>query len=116
MVLGCASRVLSKKLHGPRNATGIGATETAAGGQRLLMISLEELGRAGPNKLAALCQRVADNRAVYFSAAAEEAAKLKLEWGNLQTPLNLSYAIQTRIEEQKGRLRRRMIGFLAEVL
>lgn len=78
--------------------------------------TLEELGRTSQNELAALCQRVADNRAAYLLAAAEEAAKLKLEWENLQTPPNLNYALQRKIEEQKDRLRRRMIGFLAAVL
>jgi len=44
------------------------------------MPTLEELARTSPNELVVLCQRVADNRAAYFQAAAEEAAKLKLEW------------------------------------
>jgi len=80
------------------------------------MPSLEELVRTSPNELESLCQRVADNRAAYLPAAAEEAAKLKLEWENLQMPPNLNYALQTRIEQQKHRLRRRMIGFLTDVL
>lgn len=80
------------------------------------MPTLEELGRTSPNELAALCQQVADNRAAYLRAAAEEAAKMKLQWDNLQTPPNLNNALQTRIEEQKDHLRRRMIGFLAGVL
>jgi len=80
------------------------------------MPTLEELTRTGQNELATLCQRVADNRAAYSPAAAEEAAKMKLEWDNLQTPPNLNNARQTRIEEQKAHLRTRMIGFLAAVL
>ena len=80
------------------------------------MLTLEELAGTSQNELAALCQRVVDNRAAYLPAAAEEAAKLKLEWQNLQMPPNLNYALQTRIEQQKDRLRRRMIGFLAAVL
>ena len=80
------------------------------------MPSLEELVRTSQNELVALCQRVADNRAAYLPAAAEEATELKLEWENLQMPPNLNYALQTRIEQQKDRLRRRMIGFLAAVL
>ncbi len=80
------------------------------------MPTLEELGRTSPNELAALCQQVADNRAAYLRAPAEEAAKMKLQWDNLQTPPNLNNALQTRIEEQKDHLRRRMIGFLAGVL
>ena len=80
------------------------------------MPTLEELGRTSPNELAALCQQVADNRAAYLRAAAEEAAKMKLQWDNLQTPPNLNNALQTRIEEQKDHLRRRVIGFLAGVL
>ena len=80
------------------------------------MPTVEELVRTNPNELAVLCQRVADNRAVYLPAAAEEAAKLKLEWENLRMPPSLNYALQTRIEQQKDRLRRRMIGFLAAVL
>jgi len=83
---------------------------------RIAMPSLEELVRTSPNELESLCQRVADNRAAYLPAAAEEAAKLKLEWENLQMPPNLNYALQTRIEQQKHRLRRRMIGFLTDVL
>ena len=50
------------------------------------MPSLEDLVRTSPNELVSLCQRVADNRAGYLPAAAEEAAKLKLEWENLQVP------------------------------
>jgi hypothetical protein len=80
------------------------------------MPPLEALVRISHNELVALCQRVADNRAAYLPAAAEEAAKLKLEWENLQMPPNLNYALQTRIEQQKDTLRRRMIGFLAAVL
>jgi len=79
------------------------------------MPSLEELVRTSQNELVALCQRVADNRAAYLPAAAEEATELKLEWENLQMPPNLNYALQTKIEQQKDRLRRRMIGFLAEI-
>jgi hypothetical protein len=48
------------------------------------MPSLQDLVQLSPNELVALCQRVADNRAAYLPAAAEEAAKLKLEWENLQ--------------------------------
>jgi hypothetical protein len=80
------------------------------------MPTLEELTRTGQNELAALCQRVADNRAAYSPAAAEEAAKMKLEWDNLQTPPNLNNDRQTRIEEQQDHLRTRMFGFLAAVL
>jgi hypothetical protein len=80
------------------------------------MPTLEELERTSPNELVHLCQRVADNRAAYLLAAAEEAAKLKLEWENLHTPPNLSYVLQRRIEAQKDDLRRRMIGFLAGIL
>jgi hypothetical protein len=80
------------------------------------MPKLEELVRTSPNELVVLCQRVADNRAAHFPAAAEEAAKLKLEWENLHTPLNFNYVLRKRIEEQKHHLRRRMIGFLAAVL
>ncbi len=80
------------------------------------MPTLEELGRTSQNELVVLCQRVADNRAAYLLAAAEEVAKLKLEWENLQTPPNLNHALQARIEEQKDCLRKRMIGFLAAVL
>jgi hypothetical protein len=84
--------------------------------ERIAMPLLEELVRTSQKELATLCQRVADNRAAYLPAAAEEAAKLKLEWENLQVPPNLNCALQTRIEQQKDRLRRRMIGFLADVL
>ena len=84
--------------------------------ERIAMPSLEELVRTSQNELATLCQRVADNPAAYLLAAAEEAAKLKLERENLQMPPNLNYALQTRIEQQKDRLRRRMIGFLAAIL
>ncbi|HWO34900.1 MAG TPA: hypothetical protein VNO32_39415 [Candidatus Acidoferrum sp.] len=80
------------------------------------MPTVEELVRTSPNELVVLCQRVADNRAAYLPAAAEEAAKLKLEWENLRMPPSLNYALQTRIEQQKARLRRRMIGFLAAAL
>ena len=80
------------------------------------MPTLDELLRISPNELVALCQRVADNPGAYLMAEAEEAAKLKWEWENLQTPPNFSHALQTRIEAQKDRLRRRMIGFLAGVL
>jgi hypothetical protein len=66
--------------------------------------------------LAYLCQRVADNRAAYLPDAAEEAAKLKLEWENLQVPPNVGYILQRRIEAQKDDLRKRMIGFLTAVL
>ncbi len=84
--------------------------------ERIAMPSLEELVRTSQNELATPCQRVADNPAAYLLAAAEEAAKLKLERENLQMPPNLNYAVQTRIEQQKDRLRRRMIGFLAAIL
>ena len=84
--------------------------------ERIAMPTLDELLRISPNELVALCQRVADNPAAYLLAEAEEAAKLKLEWENLQTPPNFSHALQTRIEAQKDSLRRRMIGFLAAVL
>jgi hypothetical protein len=80
------------------------------------MSTLDELLRISPNELVALCQRVADNPAAHLLAEAEEAAKLKLEWENLQTPPNLSHALQRRIEAQKDSLTRRMIGFLAAVL
>ena len=84
--------------------------------ERIAMPTLDELLRISPNELVALCQRVAENPAAYLLAEAEEAAKLKLEWENLQTPPNFSHALQTRIEAQKDSLRRRMIGFLARVL
>jgi hypothetical protein len=84
--------------------------------ERKAMPTLAELERTSPSELVYLCQRVADNRATYLLAAAEEAAKLKLEWENLQTPPNLGYILLRRIEAQKDDLRRRMIGFLAEVL
>jgi len=80
------------------------------------MTTLEELVRTSPNELVVLCQRVADSRAACLLGAAEEAAKLRLVWENLQTPPNLNYALQTRIEEQKDAIRKRMIGFLAAVL
>jgi hypothetical protein len=51
------------------------------------MPTLEELVRTSPTELVVLCQRVADNRAACLPAAAEEAAKLKLEWErNLHSP------------------------------
>jgi len=84
--------------------------------ERIAMPTLDELLLISPNELVALCQRVADNPASYLLAEAEEAATLKLEWENLQTPPNFSHALQTRIEAQKDSLRRRMIGFLARVL
>jgi hypothetical protein len=84
--------------------------------ETMAMPTLGELLRISPNELVALCQRVADNPAAYLLAEAEEAAKLKLEWENLQTPPNFSHALQTRIEAQKEDLRRRMIRFLAAVL
>jgi thymidylate kinase len=84
--------------------------------ERKAMPTLEELVQTSANELVVLCQRVADNRGAYLPAAAEEAAKLKLEWENLRMPPNLNYVLQTRIEQQKDRLRRRMIGFLAAVL
>jgi hypothetical protein len=80
------------------------------------MHTLAELERISPNELVHLCQRVADNRAAYLLDAAEEAAKLKLEWENLRMPPNLGYVLQRRIEAKKDDLRRRMIGFLAAVL
>jgi hypothetical protein len=80
------------------------------------MPTLEELERTSPNELVHLCQRVTDNRAAYLLAAAEEAAKLKLEWENLQTPPDSGYILQRRIEAQKDDLRRRMIGFLSGIL
>jgi hypothetical protein len=95
---------------------GLGELRLQVPLERMAMPTLEELGRTSSNELVALCQRVADNRAAYLLPAAEEAAKLKLEWEDLQTPPNLNYALQMRIEEQKVRLRRRMIGFLAAVL
>ena len=82
----------------------------------IAMHTLAELERISPNELVHLCQRVADNRAAYLLDAAEEAAKLKLEWENLRMPPNLGYVLQRRIEAQKDDLRRRMIGFLAAVL
>jgi hypothetical protein len=84
--------------------------------ERIEMPTLDELLRISPNELVALCQRVADNPAAYLLAEAEEAARLKLEWENLQTPPKFSHALQTRIEARKDSLRRRMIGFLAAVL
>ena len=84
--------------------------------ERKAMPTLEELVQTSANELVVLCQRVADNRGAYLPAAAEEAAKLKLEWENLRMPPNLNYVLQTRIEQQKDRLRRRMIRFLAAVL
>jgi hypothetical protein len=80
------------------------------------MPTLVELLRISPNELVALCQRVAGNPAAYLLAEAKEAAKLKLERENLQTPPNFSDALQTRIEAQKEDLRGRMIRFLAAVL
>ena len=80
------------------------------------MHTLAELERTSPNELACLCQRVADNRAAYLPDAAEEAAKLKLEWENLQVPPNVGYILQRRIEAQTDDLRKRMIGFLTAVL
>jgi hypothetical protein len=82
----------------------------------IAMHTLAELERTSPNELAYLCQRVADNRAAYLPDAAEEAAKLKLEWENLQVPPNVGYILQRRIEAQKDDLRKRMIGFLTAVL
>jgi len=54
--------------------------------ERIAMPTLDELLLISPNELVALCQRVADNPASYLLAEAEEAATLKLEWENLQTP------------------------------
>ena len=80
------------------------------------MASMQELERANQTELAVLCQRVADNRGAYLAEAAEEASKLKLEWENLQSPPNLNYAVQTKIEQKKDHFRRRMGGFLAGIL
>jgi len=77
---------------------------------------LQELERAGETELAALCQRVADNRGAYLAAASDEASKLKSEWQELQSPPNLNHAVQTKIEMQKAHLRKRMVGFLAGIL
>jgi hypothetical protein len=84
--------------------------------ERIEMPTLDELLRISPNELVALCQRVADDPAAYLLAEAEEAAKLKLEWENLQTAPSFSHALQTRIEAQKDDVRKRIIGFLAAVL
>jgi hypothetical protein len=80
------------------------------------MALLQELERADEAELAALCQRVADNRGAYMAADSEEAAKLKVEWQELQSPPNLNYSIQSKIEQRKAHLRRRMVGFLAAIL
>ncbi len=80
------------------------------------MISLHELERTSPAELAAMCQRVADNPGAYLQAAAAEASKLKLEWNTLQTFPNPNYAVQKKIEQQKDRVGRRMIEFLAGIL
>jgi hypothetical protein len=80
------------------------------------MISVHELERTSPAELAAMCQRVADNPGAYLQEAAAEAAKLKLEWNSLQTFPNPNYAVQKKIEQQKDRVGRRMIEFLAGIL
>jgi hypothetical protein len=80
------------------------------------MPSVHELERTSPAQLAAMCQRVADNPGAYLPAASAEASKLKLEWNTLQTFPNPHYAVQKKIEQQKDRLERRMIEFLAGIL
>jgi hypothetical protein len=71
------------------------------------MPSMQELERTSPAQLAAMCQRVADNPGAYLPEAAAQASKLKLEW---------NYAVQKRIEQQKDRVARRMVDFLAGIL
>jgi hypothetical protein len=78
--------------------------------------SKQELERMHPTKLAALCQRVADNPGAYLAESSGEASKLKLEWANLQSQPNPHYAIPGKIEQQKDHLRRRMIEFLTGTL
>jgi hypothetical protein len=80
------------------------------------MNSILELERASPAKLAALCQRVADNPGAYLADASDEASGLKLEWEKLQSPPSLNVTIQRRTEQQKDHLGRRMVKFLAGVL
>jgi hypothetical protein len=80
------------------------------------MTSMQELERTSPAELAAMCQRVADNPGAYLQPAAAEASKLKLEWNTLQTFPNPNYAVQKKIEQQKDRVGRRMIEFLAGIL
>jgi hypothetical protein len=80
------------------------------------MPSMDELERTTPARLAALCQRVADNPGAYLPEAAAAASKLTLEWNALQTFPNPNYALQKRIEQQKDRVGRRMIEFLSNVL
>jgi len=80
------------------------------------MPSVHELERTTPAELAAMCRRVADNPGAYLQDAADEASKLKLEWDALQTVPNPNYAVQKKIEQQKDRVGRRMIEFLAGIL
>jgi hypothetical protein len=80
------------------------------------MTSMQELERTSPAELATMCQRVADNPGAYLQAASAEASKLKSEWDTLQTFPNPHYAVQKKIEQQKDRLERRMIEFLAGTL
>jgi hypothetical protein len=80
------------------------------------MPSMQELERTSPAQLAAMCQRVADNPGAYLPEAAAQASKLKLEWNALQTFPNPNYAVQKRIEQQKDRVARRMVDFLAGIL
>jgi hypothetical protein len=80
------------------------------------MPSLQELERTSPAQLAVMCQRVADNPGAYLPAASAEAAKLKLEWNTLQSFPNPNCAAQKKIEQQKDRVGRRMIEFLARIL
>ncbi|MGD0426260.1 MAG: hypothetical protein ABSC10_06035 [Candidatus Acidiferrales bacterium] len=77
---------------------------------------MQELERTSPAQLAAMCQRVADNPGAYLPEAAAQASKLKLEWNALQTFPNPNYAVQKRIEQQKDRVARRMVDFLAGIL
>jgi hypothetical protein len=80
------------------------------------MISRQQLERMLPAQVAALCQRVADNPGAYLADAAEQAVRLKSEWGKLDSQPNPNYAVQQKIERQKDHLQIRMIEFLAENL
>ena len=80
------------------------------------MPTKQELDKLPTTQLAVMCSKVAGDPEHYSPAVADEAAALKLEWTQLQTPPVPSLKEQQKKEAQLANLYTRMADFLGGIL
>jgi len=76
------------------------------------MASKQYLEALPPTRLAAVCQKVAEDSSNAQTVA--DAATLKTEWFRLQSPLSPSLRQEREMDAKRQDLRQRMVDFLVD--